>query len=251
MKKFYTLFAIAFSSLVFAQGVETFDTAEIGTQYSDGSFTGVNGIVWTYTQSRNEGLGTEEDYSIDGKGLMLRRPATSALEGTITGGVGTISFEYRKAFTGGSERQLELYVNGTVVATSEIFGAGSGADATVHTLSAVINSAEPVTIRIKNVGDLDQNRQATLDNITWTANDMSVSDLNASKVSMTSVWNNTANFNAKGNATVEIFNLNGQLVQKGNGNNNFELNVASLAKGVYVVKVTVDGVATTQKVVKK
>lgn len=246
MKKIYTLFAIAFSSLVFAQGVETFDNAEIGTSYADGSFTGVNGITWSYTHSRDEG-----DFAIEGKGLMLRRAMDSSFSGTITGGVGTLSFQYRKAFTGGNERQLELYVNDVVVATSEIFGAGSGEDATVHTLTAVVNSSDPVTIRIKNVGDGDFNRQSVIDNITWTANSMSVSDVNASKVSMTSVWNNTANFNTKGNAIVEIFNLNGQLVQKANGSNNFELNVSNLAKGVYVVKVTVDGVATTQKVVKK
>lgn len=90
-----------------------------------------------------------------------------------------------------------------------------------------------------------------LDEVSFKGGNMSVSDLDASKVSMTSVWNNTANFNAKGNATVEIYNLNGQLVQEAKGSNNFEVNVSNLSKGVYVVKVTVDGVATTQKVVKK
>lgn len=90
-----------------------------------------------------------------------------------------------------------------------------------------------------------------IDGVSFKAENMSISDLENPKVSINSVWNSTANFNAKGNATVEIFNLNGQLVQKGNGSNNFELNVASLTKGVYVVKITVDGVATTQKVVKK
>lgn len=90
-----------------------------------------------------------------------------------------------------------------------------------------------------------------LDDVSFKSGNMSVSDLENSKVSMTSVWNNTANFNTKGNATVEIFNLNGQLVQKASGSNNFEVNVSNLTKGVYAVKVTVDGVVTTQKVVKK
>lgn len=246
MKKIYTLFAIAFSSLVFAQGVETFDNAEIGTDYSNGSFVGVNGITWSYTHSRDEA-----EFPIQGKGLMLRRAMDSSFSGTITGGVGTLSFQFRKAFTGGNERQLELYVNDVVVATSEIFGAGSGEQTQVYTLSYDVNSSEPITIKIKNVGDGDFNRQSVIDNITWTAFSMGVNDLNASNVSMTTVWNNTANFNTKGNATVEIYNLNGQLVQKANGNNNFELNVSNLAKGVYAVKVTVDGKVTTQKVVKK
>lgn len=90
-----------------------------------------------------------------------------------------------------------------------------------------------------------------LDEVSFKAGNMSVSDVENSKVSMTSVWNNTVNFNTKGNATVEIFNLNGQLVQKANGSNNFEVNVSNLTKGIYAVKVTVDGVATTQKVIKK
>lgn len=247
MKKFYSLVvALVLATTTFAQTVETFDNAEIGTSYADGSFTGVNGIEWTYTHSRDEG-----DFAIEGKGLMLRRAMDSSISGTITGGVGTLSFQYRKAFTGGNERQLELYVNDVVVATSEIFGAGSGEDATVYTLSADINSSEAITIRIKNVGDGDFNRQAVIDNISWTEQTAGVNDLNALNVKMTSVWANQATFVVKGNATVEIFNMNGQLVQKAAGNNTFNVNVNGLSKGSYVVKVTVDGKSASQKVIKK
>lgn len=80
---------------------------------------------------------------------------------------------------------------------------------------------------------------------------MGVADLNADAIVMTTVWNNEANFVTKGNASVEIYNLNGQLIQKANGNNTFNVNVSSLTKGVYVVKVTVDGKTTVKKAVKK
>jgi len=80
---------------------------------------------------------------------------------------------------------------------------------------------------------------------------LGVKDMNTANVTMTTVWNNTATFSAKGNATIEIFNLNGQLVQKANGSNSFNVNVSGLTKGVYVVKVTVDGKASVQKAVKK
>lgn len=142
-------------------GNEDFETTDIANAYSDGSFTN-NGITWTYAHSRNEG-----DYPIDSKGIMLRNAKDSYLEATISGGIGTFSFDYRKAFTGGNDRQLELIVNGVQVATTPVFGAGSGEDPTVHTFTHTLNIEGPVTIRIKNVGETDANRQAVIDNISW------------------------------------------------------------------------------------
>lgn len=142
--------------------VEDFETTDISDTYSDGNFTN-NGITWTYGHSRNQG-----DFPIDGKGLMLRRALDSYLEATIPAGAGVFSFEYRKAFTGGNERQLELIVNGVQVATTPIFGTGSGEDTTVYTFTYVMDTTEEVVIRIKNVGETDANRQTVIDNINWT-----------------------------------------------------------------------------------
>lgn len=80
---------------------------------------------------------------------------------------------------------------------------------------------------------------------------LGVNDMNLAAVNMTTVWNTQATIAVNGKATVEIFNLNGQLVQKATGNNTFNVNVSGLAKGVYIVKVTVDGKTSVQKVVKK
>ncbi len=143
-------------------GLEDFETTDIPSGYSDGQFTN-NGITWTYGHSRNE-----EAFAIDGKGLMLRRASDSYLETTIELGVGEFTFEYRKAFTGGNERQLELIVNGEQVATTPVFGTGNGEDPTVHTFTHTLNIAESVVIRIKNVGTTDTNRQTVIDNISWT-----------------------------------------------------------------------------------
>ena len=142
--------------------VEDFETTDISGSYGDGSFTN-NGITWTYAHSRNEG-----DFPIEGKGLMLRRALDSYLEATIPAGAGVFSFEYRKAFTGGNERQLELIVNGVQVATTPVFGDVSGEDPTIYTFTYVLNTTEEVVIRIKNVGETDANRQTVIDNINWT-----------------------------------------------------------------------------------
>lgn len=80
---------------------------------------------------------------------------------------------------------------------------------------------------------------------------LGVADLNTSEVVMTTVWTDNAHFVTKGQTSVEIYNLNGQMVQKANGFDKFNVNVSSLAKGVYIVKVTVDGKVSTHKVVKK
>ena len=151
-------------------GTEDFESTEIPAGYSDGEFTN-NGITWIYGHSRNEGLGTGDDYSIEGKGLMLRRASDSYLETTLTSGVGEFTFEYRKAFTGGNERQLEVIVNGTQMGTTPIFGNSSGDDPTVYTFSIVLDIEGEVTIRIKNVGETTTNRQAVIDNISWTCLD--------------------------------------------------------------------------------
>jgi hypothetical protein len=169
MNKFYSFLAIFFTiSFAFSQGSEDFtNSVDVLTgSYVDGTFEGNNGVTWNYGHSRNEG-----DYPIDGAGIMLRRASDSFLEATLSGGVGTFSVEFRKAFTGTAERQLELIVNGSILATSEIIGTASGADETIYTFTANVNQPGDVTIKIKNVGDTSTNRQTVLDNITWTAFD--------------------------------------------------------------------------------
>lgn len=154
------------SASVMGQGTEDFESqTALTASYLDGSFTNATtGITWTYGHSRNH-----DTFPIDGKGIMLRRASDSYLEATFAGGIGTFSFQYRKAFTGNAERQLELIVNGSPVATSAAFGTLSVAEADIYTFTFDVNTAGPVTIRIKNVGTTTTNRQTVIDNITWTA----------------------------------------------------------------------------------
>jgi len=159
------LFTILPAFVGFAQGSQDFETqTALTTTYADGSFT-ENGITYTFVHSRDEG-----DYSITGKGIMLRRMSdNSHLEWTIPNGIGTLTFDARKAFSGGNNnRQLEVLVNGTSVWTSPTFG-DSGEDATVHNFSVTINQEGSTTIHIKIGGTATGNRQVTIDNISWTA----------------------------------------------------------------------------------
>ncbi|HEY4538937.1 MAG TPA: T9SS type A sorting domain-containing protein, partial [Faecalibacter sp.] len=71
------------------------------------------------------------------------------------------------------------------------------------------------------------------------------------KAIQNTVWTNTAAFSTKANASVEVYNVNGQLVKSFEVNGNKNVNVSDLAAGVYVVKSTENGKTTTTKVVKK
>jgi len=167
MKKLIFVFTLSLLmvSMAWGQGMEDFTNSTATGTYADNSFLGNDGITWTFGHSRDEG-----DYPIDGNGLMLRRASDSFLEATIPGGIGNFSFQYRKAFTGASVRQLELYVNDTLIATTDEFGnAGSFEETDVYTLSVDnINVAGNVYVKIKNVGTTTTNRQTVVDNIIWT-----------------------------------------------------------------------------------
>src|SRR5690606_15933736 len=150
---------------------EDFEAQTVLTSnYENGSFVGADGVIFTYVHSRDEGLETSDSYPIEGKGIMLRRAnEPSSIEFTLPNGVGNLSFDYRKAFTGGSERQLAVFVNGVEEYVTPGFGSGSGADATVYTFNENIDEAGPVTIKITYpTGTADGNRQITIDNISWT-----------------------------------------------------------------------------------
>lgn len=174
MKKLYTLIAVAITSLGFAQGSETFETQQsLTSAYLNGSFDGeTEGVTVSYVHSRNEGIGTADDFAINSsKGIMLRRiNENSSVSLNIPNGVGTFTFQARKAFTGGeNNRILSIYVNDVIAYTTTTFGT-SGNDTTIHTFSAEINAEGPVTIKIAYPTDTPAgNKQITVDNITWTA----------------------------------------------------------------------------------
>ncbi len=147
-------------------GMETFENSAIaaGVNYTDGSFIGDEGFTWNYYQCRDTGA-----FPINEKGIMLRRASVSYIESaTISGGIASFELSMRKAFTGTFDRQLELYINGELKGTSQIFGSVEP-DPTVYTFSVTdINVPGDFTIMIKNVGTTADNRQTVIDDISWT-----------------------------------------------------------------------------------
>jgi hypothetical protein len=115
--------------------------------YATRTWTGDNGVAWSATDART-------DQTLTGKAIALR---TSTLKNTVpvTGGVGTLTFDYKRVFTGNST--LKVFVNGVQY----------GADITVSsetpaTFSQAINISGNVTIEIKNSGN-----RTIVDNVAW------------------------------------------------------------------------------------
>lgn len=173
MKKSLSLLLfLVFALAIWAQGLETFDNFDYtGTNYIDGSFVGEDGIEWTYYHVTGSTAGNTSN-PIEGNGMILRRSEVpSRIESApIPGGISNFNVQMRKAYTSGGVRQLALYINDNLIAESETFGGDSGADATVHNFTVNgINIPGDIVIKIVNIQGGGQNRQVTIDNISWEA----------------------------------------------------------------------------------
>jgi len=157
MKKLYfLLFTFLITSFSFGQGTENFDNfTETSSSYASGTFTGQDGSTWTYVQSRG-------DQSITDKSIMLgrnRSPQAEVYSGSISGGVGTINFNYQRAFS--TNVNLNILVNDVVV------GNVSSTDETVQN-SGTITVNEPGNVVLKFISVNNSDGQVTIDDISWT-----------------------------------------------------------------------------------
>ena len=243
MKKFYSLLAVAAISMtVSAQGSQGFtnEANTAGSGYTTVTFSGENDTTWTITDARI--LDTSSDI-ITGKTVLAK--ADGSIEVKFPNGVGTLNFDYKKAFTGNTARKVEVYVDGTLVNTSPSFGT-SGDPVVVKNLSTTINKSGNVVVKVVAKG-----AQTSFDNFVWTNPTMAVGDINSSKANLVknTVVANEIIFGQ--DAKVSVINMAGQVVKTADVKDNSRLDVSNLAKGTYVVTATVNGKAVSQKIIKK
>ena len=165
MKKNYilTLLLILFiSGLSFGQGAEPFTNSAATSSYADGSFVGNGGVTWSYVQSRDAN-NDKNNSGISLPAIMLRNSSSDSkiTSSTISGGIGDFSVKLYKGFTGGGNRQVELFINGVSKGSSEAF---DDYDEHIFTISG-INMIGDVIIELKN----KTSKQVIVDDITWTA----------------------------------------------------------------------------------
>ena len=172
MKKIYLkllfslLFIIGATSHIQAQTTETFSNAkDLGgnQKYTDGSFTGVNNIVWSWTACQ-DGAQQNEPYTIDGVTPILRHPS-SKMSATIQGGISSFSLQYKRAYTGTSaSRIIEVYINGELVGSGE--ECKNDTELRILTVSNLTIAGE-FSLEIKLKGSGTKNAQTCIDNFTW------------------------------------------------------------------------------------
>lgn len=131
---------------------------ETGTSYYDGTFTGNDGSTWTYVQtSGNSGEQINAPTPMLGRN---RTPDAEITSGTISGGIGTLNFDYQQAF--GSDVNLEIYVNEVLVTTVVT---NSEQDILKNSGDIVVNVAGDFVISFRQPSGAGQ---VSVDNLIWT-----------------------------------------------------------------------------------
>jgi len=163
MKKttLFLFFALLTSIAGFAQGHETFDNfVTSGNSYQDGTFLGQDGSTWEYVQARGD---ADSDVNSGNQALMLgrnRNPQSFLKSGTISNGIETLQFSYRKAFS--NDVNLEVYVNDILVSTVTT----NGEEEVMDSGEIEVNIEGDVIISFQNPSG---GGQVNIDDIIWTA----------------------------------------------------------------------------------
>ncbi|WP_310377451.1 T9SS sorting signal type C domain-containing protein [Flavobacterium sp.] len=138
----------------YGQGSENFLNIPTAspTNYLTRSWTGTNGVTWSATLART-------DETLTGKAIC-----TSGL-GTVTsptyaGGIGTLTFNYVRAFTGTSTRSIEVWVNGVQIGSTITVSTTSDV---VVSYSQAINISGNIVLELRTSG-----AQIKIDDISWT-----------------------------------------------------------------------------------
>jgi hypothetical protein len=222
-------------------GNETFaNMPASASSYATRNWTGDNGIAWTATDSRT-------DQTLNGRAVAVR---TGYVQNTTaaTSGVGTLSFNYKRVFTGNST--LKVFVNGVQVGTDITVSSDTAVQ-----FSEVVNVSGNATIRIENSGN-----RTIIDDIQWTCYSgtakpaaVQVKNVEVKEVNLYPNPNN-GQFQVSlpegtDSASVEVYNLAGKLVLSKKAANNEVINLGNAEKGMYMVTVRSGNTVANKKVI--
>lgn len=126
------------------------------TSYQNRTWTGTDGYTWTALNART-------DQTMTGKAIGFGNAGStrSVTSPSYSGGIGTLTFNYVRAFTGTSSRTIQVWVNGSQIGTDISV---SGTSDVVQTYSQAINISGNIVVEIRSTGSA----QVKLDNIAWT-----------------------------------------------------------------------------------
>lgn len=186
MKHLFTLILFTiFSNLIISQGSENFSNIPTAspTNYNTRSWTGTDGNIWGATLART-------DQTINGKAICTNGSGT-VTSPTYANGMGTLTFNYVRAFTGTGARSIQIWVNGSQY----------GPTITVSpTSDVVVNHSEPISVSGNVTLELrTSGAQIKIDDVAWntfsscfspTTPPSAFSSSNISTTSMDIAWTN-------------------------------------------------------------
>lgn len=132
---------------------ETFTNipASSGT-YANRTWVGDNGGTWNATNARTDQTLTGRAIATDATG--------SVTAPTVPGGMGTLSFNYVRAFTGTGARTIQVWINGSQFGANITVNPSSDV---VQSYSALVNFAGSVDLQLRTSGN-----QIKIDDVSWT-----------------------------------------------------------------------------------
>jgi hypothetical protein len=253
MKKNYIftlLITLCLTGASFGQGSESFANSNATSSYDDNSFVGDGGVTWSYVQSRNANNDANAS-GISMPALMLRRVSDDCkiTSSTISGGIGEFTMKLYKGFTGGGDRQVELFINGESKGTSTAF---NNFDEQVFTVSGIDVSGD-IVIEVKNITA----KQVIIDDLTWTAFEGDTASLKNNAIEGFATYPNpitnhtfTLTSASSEEKSVTVFNLLGKKVLETRfSGTKSDINVSAINAGIYILKVTESGKTATKKLV--
>ena len=250
MKKIYSLFA----AVILAASVNA-QTTVFSANFDDVTGTGGTDGLWSGSAASSAATApTGWIYSNMYSGNKCLKGGAGSKLGSITtpeltelSGNATLTFQ-AGAWDGSSEKltlNVSIIGGGSLNVTSVNLVKGQFTTYTVEITGGTSSS------KLVFAAAAAANNRFFIDEILVTAPTQAVVDVNATKLNLVknTVVANAIMFATK--ADVQILNMNGQVVKTASVNENTSLDVATLAKGMYVVTATVNGKAVSQKIMKK
>ncbi|KMQ71536.1 T9SS type A sorting domain-containing protein [Chryseobacterium koreense] len=246
MKKIFTVFALVFLLSLSAQNLLVNGSFENWTSGNPdgwlGSATNLGIASMNVSDDAQDGL---KSIKLDNSSTTHRRFSSQAVN--LTADTNYILTFYVK----GSGEVRNAWLGSDYSSYTAYSAAGSEWQKITYkfTTGPMATGAEIIfSVRSTGVeGILIDNAVLVVD----TGGQLGLNDNETDAISMSTDWTHHADFSTKGKAQVEIYNLNGQLMQTATGSNHFGVDVSLLPKGVYAVKINIDGQITIKKAIKK
>ena len=248
MKKLYSLLAVLFVTILFnAQTTVTYTFGSQGFTNGQVIYSGTIDANLSYTAAKNSSDTAPTYYT---SGAALRMYAHSA---SGDGNSFTITPATGYKITSVTVSALTGY---TPSVTYSADGAAAQSASLSGTTYSITGLAAISSLMFKNAqtGSSSTQLRITSVTVTYETNTLGVNDEKATKKIMlkNTIVDNTLSFQTKGNASVKVYNANGQLVKSATiSAQNANVDVASLPKGNYVVTAELNGETVSQKIVKQ